>query len=104
VDQSFVEKVKAARKQLPPSQVGDTGELQEWIGDCGETEAKYRHLSLLDGQYPRNGIGSGADAAIMRAVRRSSELRGEEDGHGSSSRLGVPLCGRTGGPGRSSVY
>jgi hypothetical protein len=33
VDQSFVEKVKAARKQLPSSQVGDTGELQEWIGD-----------------------------------------------------------------------
>jgi hypothetical protein len=36
-----------------------------------ETEAKYRRLSLLDGQYPKNGIGCGADVAIMRATCRS---------------------------------
>lgn len=83
VDQSFVEKVQAARNRLPPLQVSHTGELQEWIGDYGKTEAEHRHLSLLYGLYPGNSIGSNADSAIRRAVRRSLELRGEGDGPGS---------------------
>lgn len=83
VDQSFVEKVQAARNRLPPLQVSHTGELQEWIGDYGKTEAEHRHLSLLYGLYPGNSIGSDADSSITRAARRSLELRGEGDGPGS---------------------
>jgi alpha-L-fucosidase 2 len=83
IDQSFVEKVQAARNRLPPLQVSHTGELQEWIGDYGKTEAEHRHLSLLYGLYPGDSIGSNADSAIRRAVRRSLELRGEGDGPGS---------------------
>lgn len=83
VDHSFVEKVQGARKRLPPLQISHDGELQEWIGDYGKTEAEHRHLSLLYGLYPGNSIGSDPDSPITRAAQRSLELRGDSDGPGS---------------------
>jgi alpha-L-fucosidase 2 len=83
VDAQFVETVEAARKRLPPLQVGHEGELQEWIGDYRKTENEHRHLSPLYGLYPGNSITFEGTPAITAAARRCLELRGDADGPGS---------------------
>ena len=83
VDPQFIETVEAARKRLPPLQVGRSGELQEWIGDYRKTESEHRHLSPLYGLYPGNSITREGTPAILAAARRCLELRGDADGPGS---------------------
>lgn len=83
VDSQFAQTVEAARKRLPPLQVGQEGELQEWIGDYRKTETEHRHLSPLYGLYPGNSITLEGTPAITAAARRCLELRGDADGPGS---------------------
>jgi alpha-L-fucosidase 2 len=51
-DQVFAEKIKEARKNLPPIQIGENSTIQEWIQDYEEVEIGHRHMSHLLGLYP----------------------------------------------------
>jgi alpha-L-fucosidase 2 len=82
-DPEMVEAAAAARKRLPPLQVGRDGELQEWIGDYQKTEAEHRHLSHLYALYPGNTISAERTPDLMAAATKSLELRGDGDGPGS---------------------
>jgi alpha-L-fucosidase 2 len=68
---------EAARKRLPPLQVGARGQLQEWIEDYREAEPENRHVSHLYALYPGHAISSTETPKLAAAARRTLELRGD---------------------------
>jgi alpha-L-fucosidase 2 len=55
-DQMFADTLDNIRKQIPPMQIGQFGQLQEWIKDWDRPDDKHRHISHLYGLYPANQI------------------------------------------------
>ena len=62
---------------LAPLQVGKRGNLQEWIEDWGDLEAKHRHISHLCGLYPGNQITPEATPKLAEAAKVSLNQRGD---------------------------
>ncbi|WP_138754617.1 glycoside hydrolase family 95 protein [Paenibacillus sinopodophylli] len=52
VDSSFAEKLEAALAKLPPLQIGQYGQIQEWFYDFEESEPGHRHVSQLYDLHP----------------------------------------------------
>jgi alpha-L-fucosidase 2 len=79
VDGDFARELEAARRRLPPLQIGRQGQLQEWIGDWDGTAAdqEHRHLSHLYAMMPGQTITPRETPRHAAAVRRSLELRGD---------------------------
>lgn len=76
-DASLRASAQAARKRLPPQQIGARGQLQEWVADYGEAEPEHRHASHLWALYPGNDISPARTPALAAAARRTLELRGD---------------------------
>lgn len=76
-DKALVEKMKAARKRLPPMQVGQYNQLQEWLQDLDNPNDKHRHVSHLFGLYPANQISPYRTPALFSAARTSLLQRGD---------------------------
>lgn len=51
-DTDFCDTLKNMRRQLPPMQVGQYGQLQEWFEDWDHPNDRHRHISHLWGLYP----------------------------------------------------
>jgi alpha-L-fucosidase 2 len=77
MDKDFVEKMKAARAKLPPMQVGQYGQLQEWLDDLDNPNDKHRHVSHLFGLYPANQISPYRTPVLFNAARTSLIQRGD---------------------------
>ncbi len=83
VDAEICDRIEAAKRRLPPLQIGRDGELQEWIADYAKTENEHRHLSHLYAVYPGAGITPERTPKLAAAAAKSLELRGDADGPGS---------------------
>lgn len=77
LDKSFADSIKAARKRLPPMQVGQHGQLQEWLMDWDNPNDKHRHVSHLYGLYPGNEISPYRTPELFSAARTSLIQRGD---------------------------
>ncbi|MRG48026.1 glycoside hydrolase family 95 protein [Chitinophaga sp. SYP-B3965] len=77
IDKEMVVKMKAARKRLPPMQVGQHGQLQEWLEDLDNPDDKHRHVSHLFGLYPGNQISPFRTPELFEASRNSLIQRGD---------------------------
>ncbi len=79
LERGFCEKVKAARKKLPPDRVGKAGQLQEWQADwdLSATEPHHRHVSHLYALFPSDQITPDKTPALAEAARASLERRGD---------------------------
>lgn len=55
-DAAFADTLEVFRKRLPPMQVGQHGQLQEWIEDLDDPKDNHRHISHLYGLYPSQQI------------------------------------------------
>lgn len=77
-DQTFAKELKALRERLPPMQIGQHGQLQEWLQDWDSPEDKHRHISHLYGLHPSNQISPYRTPELFSAVRTSMEMRGDE--------------------------
>jgi len=95
VDQEFREQVSAARRRLPPLQIGKAGQLQEWIGDWDmqAPERNHRHVSHLYAVMPGQRITPHETPRFAAAVRKSLDLRGD-GGMGWSKAWKVGLWAR----------
>lgn len=78
VDSEFAAQVAAARKRLPPPQIGKDGALQEWTEDWGQLEKAHRHYSHLYGLYPGKVISSWRTPQLVEPVKKVLEQRGDE--------------------------
>jgi len=76
-DDALSTEAEAARRLLPPLQIGARGQLQEWIEDYGEAEPEHRHVSHLWALYPGTHITPAGTPQLAAAARRTLELRGD---------------------------
>lgn len=63
--------------RLPPMQIGQYHQLQEWLADWDDPQDKHRHVSHLYGLYPSNQISPMSSPELFRAARVSMEQRGD---------------------------
>jgi alpha-L-fucosidase 2 len=76
-DKDFIEKVKATRKRLPPMQIGQYSQLQEWMQDYDNPKDQHRHVSHLFGLFPGKQISAYHTPELFDAARTSLIYRGD---------------------------
>mgnify|MGYP000044193416 CR=1 FL=1 len=79
-DEEFADELEAAVERLPPLQVGEHGQLQEWRRDYEAVDPGHRHISHLYGFHPGNQITLRETPDLADAVRRSLERRLDHGG------------------------
>lgn len=65
------------RERIAPNQIGQYGQLQEWLDDRDDPENKHRHISHLWGLHPGSEITPWKTPELFAAARRSLEFRGD---------------------------
>jgi alpha-L-fucosidase 2 len=76
-DKAFAEKLQGLKKRLPPMQIGQYGQLQEWLQDFDSPTDKHRHVSHLFGLYPAGQISAYRTPELFDAARTSLIQRGD---------------------------
>ena len=76
-DAEFATKTDQALKRLPPMQIGQYGQLQEWLEDWDNPQDHHRHVSHLYGVFPSNQISPFRTPELFDAARTSLIYRGD---------------------------
>ena len=63
--------------KIAPNQIGQYGQLQEWLEDKDDPENKHRHVSHLWGLHPGSEITPEATPRLAEAAQTSLEFRGD---------------------------
>lgn len=71
LDKEFADTLNTMRKRLPPMQIGQYGQLQEWFEDWDDPEDHHRHVSHLWGLYPGYQISAFRTPALLAAVKNT---------------------------------
>lgn len=77
IDSLFCDTITALRHRLPPMQVGQYGQLQEWFEDWDSPNDKHRHVSHLWGLYPGSQISPYRTPILCEAVGNTLFHRGD---------------------------
>jgi alpha-L-fucosidase 2 len=77
VDADLREQLSAMRQQIAPNQVGQLGQLQEWMEDKDDPKNQHRHVSHLWGVYPGSEITPYGTPELFQAARQSLLFRGD---------------------------
>jgi len=75
VDADLSERLAAIIERLPKDKIGSKGQLLEWDKEYPELTPGMGHISHLFACYPGNSINWRDTPELMKAVRRSLELR-----------------------------
>ena len=78
IDHDFAKLLKAKRDMIAPNQIGEHGQLQEWISDIDDPKDKHRHISHLWGLYPGNEIHPLITPELAEACKATLNQRGDE--------------------------
>jgi alpha-L-fucosidase 2 len=81
-DESLRAQLQEARQRLPNDQIGEHGQLQEWLLNHDEADPGHRHISHLYGAYPSDQITPEETPQLADAVHTSLKRRLE---HGSGN-------------------
>lgn len=76
-DAEYVAELKTMRDRLPPMQIGQYGQLQEWMEDLDNPNDKHRHVSHLYGLFPSNQISPSISPELFDAARTTLNHRGD---------------------------
>lgn len=76
-DQAYRETLRATALRIPPMQIGQYSQLQEWLEDRDDPQNEHRHVSHLYGMYPGNQISPYRTPELFEAVRNSLNYRGD---------------------------
>jgi len=80
IDQDFREELIDSLSRLAPFQIGENGQLQEWLEDFEEKNPGHRHLSHLFALYPGKEIDVRKTPELAQAAKNSIKRRLENDG------------------------
>lgn len=76
-DQTFAAGLQKLLDRLPPMQIGQYGQLQEWLEDLDNPDDKHRHVSHLYGLHPSNQISPYRTPELFDASRTTLIHRGD---------------------------
>jgi len=77
-DQNFAEELEQLSDSIAPNQIGQYGQLQEWLTDVDDPGNKHRHVSHLWGIHPAKDINWESSPELMEAAKQSLIFRGDE--------------------------
>lgn len=77
-DSKLSGEVKSALSKLPPMQIGQHAQLQEWLTDMDKTTDKHRHISHLYGLFPSGQISPFRNPELTEAAKNSMIYRGDK--------------------------
>lgn len=76
-DKAFIDTLSRMRDSLPPMQIGQYGQLQEWLQDWDNPDDHHRHVSHLYGLYPSDQISAFRTPELFEAAKTSLIYRGD---------------------------
>ena len=76
-DDAYISQLTSAISQLPPMQIGQYGQLQEWLWDGDDPKDEHRHISHLYGLYPSNQISPFSHPELYAAAATTLKQRGD---------------------------
>ncbi len=76
-EESFIAELDAMLEKIPPMQIGQYGQLQEWIYDWDNPEDQHRHISHLYGLHPSNQISPYRTPELFAASKQTLLHRGD---------------------------
>lgn len=74
----YIDSLKHQIAQLPPMQIGQYGQLQEWLEDLDDPKDNHRHVSHAYGLYPSSQISPYRTPLLYEAVKNTLLQRGDE--------------------------
>ncbi len=77
VDADLREKMQDTRERIAPNQIGQHGQLQEWLEDKDDPNETHRHVSHLWGLHPGEEITAEHTPELFEAARQSLVFRGD---------------------------
>ncbi len=77
VDEDFRDRLSVLYDRIAPNQIGQYGQLQEWLEDKDDPSNKHRHVSHLFGLHPGKEISPRLTPELFAAARKSLEMRGD---------------------------
>jgi alpha-L-fucosidase 2 len=77
VDNDFATELKQVVEKIAPNQIGQHGQLQEWLDDVDEPGNKHRHVSHLWGLHPGNEIHPSTTPQLADACKVTLVHRGD---------------------------
>ncbi|HLK62355.1 MAG TPA: glycoside hydrolase family 95 protein [Bryobacteraceae bacterium] len=77
VDEAFAAQLTELRGKIAPNQIGQYGQLQEWMEDKDDPKNQHRHQSHLWGVYPGSEITPYGTPDLFKAARQSLIFRGD---------------------------
>jgi alpha-L-fucosidase 2 len=77
VDPELRQELGELRRKIAPNQVGQYGQLQEWLEDKDDPKNQHRHVSHLWGVHPGAEITPWGSPKLFAAAKRSLEMRGD---------------------------
>jgi alpha-L-fucosidase 2 len=78
IDDDFTRMLAEKVEEIAPNQIGQYGQLQEWLEDKDDPENKHRHVSHLWGVHPGNDINWEESPEFMEAAKQSLLFRGDD--------------------------
>ncbi len=91
-EDAWTDEFREALRRLPPDRIGSKGQLLEWRNELPEKMPGMSHISHLYASYPSSQINWKDTPALMKAVRRSIELRVEAGTDGGGWPLAWRMC------------
>jgi alpha-L-fucosidase 2 len=76
-DAAFVDTLREMRSRLAPMQIGQYGQLQEWLEDLDNPNDHHRHISQLYGLFPSNQISPYRTPKLYSAAKNTLIQRGD---------------------------
>jgi alpha-L-fucosidase 2 len=77
VDADFISILKEKRAKIAPNQIGQHGQLQEWLVDKDNPEDQHRHVSHLWGLHPGSEIHPLTTPELAEACKVTLSHRGD---------------------------
>ena len=76
-DAKMTKRLTETLQALPPMQIGQYGQLQEWLIDADDPKDEHRHISHLYGLYPSNQISPYSHPELFSAAATTLAQRGD---------------------------
>ena len=91
-EDDWTQEFRDTLKRLPPDKIGSRGQLLEWREELPEKMPGMSHISHLYASYPSAQINWRDTPELMKAVRRSIDLRVENGADGGGWPLAWRIC------------